>query len=120
MTENRQVDDNVEIHVGPQVNFGDNVVSVEMNEEISYKTNLICNCSKVHEIFFILLILIFDKILEVLPIKLLTRSGFRNLAGLSHQELLLLLWQGCYGRRIFNFEIISHRSSGHLCSGSSW
>ena len=49
MKENKQVDGNVEIHVGPQVDFGDNVVSVEMNEEIIYKTNLICNCSKVHE-----------------------------------------------------------------------
>ena len=46
MNENIQIQDNVEIHVGPQVNIGENanVVSVEINE----KTNLICNCSKVN------------------------------------------------------------------------
>ena len=46
MNENIQIQDNVEIHVGPQVNIGENanVVSVENNE----KTNLICNCSKVN------------------------------------------------------------------------
>ena len=44
MNENKQIEGNVEIHIGPQVDCGDNVVSVEINE----KTNLICNCSKVH------------------------------------------------------------------------
>ena len=44
MKENKQIESNIEIHVGPQVNCGENVESVEINEE----TNLICNCSKVH------------------------------------------------------------------------
>ena len=44
MKENKQVENNIEIHVGPRVNCGENVKSVEINEE----TNLICNCSKVH------------------------------------------------------------------------
>ena len=44
MKENKQNEGNFEIHVGPQVNCGDNVESVEINE----KTNLICNCSKVN------------------------------------------------------------------------
>ena len=42
MMENKLVERNVEIHVGPKVNCSDNVVveSVEINE----KTNIICNC----------------------------------------------------------------------------
>ena len=44
MKENKKIESKIEIHVGPQVNCGDNVGSVEINEE----TNLICNCSKVH------------------------------------------------------------------------
>ena len=42
MKENKQVEGNVEIHVGPQVDFGDNA-NVFMNEGIIYKTNLICS-----------------------------------------------------------------------------
>ena len=45
MKENIQIESNIEIHVGPQVNCGENVKSVEINEE----TNLICNCSKVRK-----------------------------------------------------------------------
>ena len=44
MKENKQIESNIEIHVGPQVYCSENVKSVEINEE----TNLICNCSKVH------------------------------------------------------------------------
>ena len=40
MNENRQIRDNVEIHVGAQVNCSDKVDYVEINE----KTNLIFNC----------------------------------------------------------------------------
>ena len=45
MNENIQIQDNVGIHLGPEVNIGENanVVSVEIDE----KKNLICNCTEV-------------------------------------------------------------------------
>ena len=77
MKENKQIEGNFDIHVGPEVNCGDNVVYIEINE----KRNLICNCSKVNfKKLSKILKLKLNKIIEVLPIKLLSRSWYRYLA----------------------------------------